>query len=164
MQAKDKSPARKTVLPCAGRGGKAGFTLVEVMTGMVVLSVVFGGVYALLIQSQYVARATAQHAHALQVARSNIEALRKHVGYADAALSAGAHTGAIWACPQIYSIDDDVVYLQYNPSYTVTETSLGGGVSYKTVDFQVQWNGQSITGTRQHTLEMSTVISSALNR
>jgi hypothetical protein len=125
---------------------------------------VFGSAYALLIQAQYVARATAHHAHALQVARSNLEALRKYVGYADSALSTGVHTGAVWQCPQVYSINREVIYVEYRPFYTVTQTTLGSGVSYKTVAYEVRWDEKSITGMHENGLAVSTVISSALNR
>jgi len=151
-----------------GRKKKArcgGFTLIEVLSASLVLLIVMGGVHALVVQAQYLARAAAHRAHALQIVRSNLEALRKQVGYADVALSTGTHTGLVWTCPQIYSIGDTVVYVDYASSYDVTETDLGHGVFYKTIDFTVSWDEAYVGGgTKTHSVDAETVIASSLDR
>jgi len=139
-------------------------TLIEVLIASLLLMITMGGICAALIQTRYLARATAHRAHALQIARSNLEALRKQLGYADPALSDGTHTGLLWTCPQVYSVDGEVVYVDYRSSYAVNTTDLGDGVSYKTVNFTVSWDEKNFAGVAEHSVQANTSIASCLNR
>ena len=56
---------------------RLGMTLIEVLVSLMILSIVMGSIFMGLIQARSMARATAHQANALQIARSNIEALRQ---------------------------------------------------------------------------------------
>ncbi len=143
-----------------------GMTLVEVLVASVILFTVVGSMYASLIQARYLARVTAHRAHALQICRSNIEALRQEVGYADPFLNEGLHTEMPSTVPQVVEIDGRVMFVEYNPYYFVTNVALLGNphVSYKEVYFFVDWLEQTLSGAREHRIKMNTAISSSLNR
>ena len=144
---------------------KDGMTLIEVLVASAILLTVLGASFAAVLQARYLARVVANRTHAIQIARSNLETLREEMGYNDSALTTGVvHTNMPSELPQIYSVDSQVVYVDYEPSYTVTKTDLGYGVSYKTVNFTVTWNESIFRNTVQHSVNADTVISSALNR
>lgn len=145
---------------------KSGMTMIEVMIATGILLMTMGGAFRGLMQARYLARLTAHRALAIQVARANIEALREAMGYNDEQLNpAYEHTTDMPAViSQIYSVNGAVVNVDFRPSYSVQEVTLGGGVSYKIVEFSVDWDEQTVSGTRNHFVELNTIISSSLNR
>jgi prepilin-type N-terminal cleavage/methylation domain-containing protein len=154
-----------------GRGGNArreGLTLLEVLIAVALLAIVMGSSMAALIQARFLARAASHQAYALQVARSNIEALRYSFGYADPVLSVTApgtsHTNMPSDLPRLLTVGDRNVWVDYRPSYTVAETTLAGGLKYKTVNFQVTWNEPTFRGSKPLSVRLNTVIASVLDR
>jgi Tfp pilus assembly protein PilV len=145
-----------------------GLTMIEVMMSLGLLMTVMGVAAAGLIQARYIARATAHKAHALQIARSNIEALRYSYGYADPALSvttgSETHTNMPSDLPQILMVGDREVAVNYVPYYTVSETNLGSGFTYKRVCFVVNWDEPTFTGNKPLSVQADTIIASVLDR
>ena len=143
---------------------RSGMTLVSAMIASALLITVVGGSLIAAMQARYLARAAAHQAHALQICRANLEALRYAYGYADPALSVGTHTNMPSTVPQIISVGGQVMQVAYAPSYTVAESTLGSNFCYKTVLFTVTWNEQSMGTQRPLSATMNTVIASVLNR
>ena len=146
-----------------------GMTLIEVMISLLLLSIVMGSIFAGLIQARFLARATAHQANAMQIARSNIEALRHSFGYADATLSVTgtgqSHTNMPSDLPQVLTVGNMSVGVNYAPSYTVKETTLAGSnICYKTVNFVVSWDEQLFLTTKRLSVNADTVIASVLDR
>lgn len=153
---------------CWGRAGCEGLTLLEVLISMSLLMILVGSCLSALLEARFVARAASHQAYAIQVARSNIEALRYSFGYADPVLAvtaAGAsHTNMPSDLPRILNVGDCSVAVDYRPSYTVQETTLAGGMRYKTVRFTVNWNEPMFRGTKPLSVQVDTVIASVLDR
>jgi type II secretory pathway pseudopilin PulG len=147
---------------------RSGMTLLEVLVSLALLMIVMGTCAVALIQARFLARATTHKAHALQVARSNLEALRYSYGYADPALSVTgsgqSHTNMPSDLPQILTVGDREVAVDYAPSYTVTETTVATGFRYKTVSFIVSWDEPVYSGTQRLSVQTATVIASVLDR
>ena len=145
-----------------------GVTLVEVMIATAVLLGVIGGVIGSLIQARFLTRAAEHQAYALQIARSNLEALRRSFGYADPALSPNAqgttHTNMASDMPQVLMSGSRLVDVTYIPSYTVTQTDLGNGILYKTVNFTVTWNEPTFGRDMAMSVNADTVIASVMDR
>lgn len=143
-------------------------TIVEVLISLLILSIVMGSIFTGLIQARFMARATAHQANALQIARSNIEALRYSYGYEDPALNVTtngqSHTNMPSDLPQILTVGNLSIGVTYSPSYTITETSLAGGFQYKTVNFVVSWDEPSFSTAKRLSVNVDTVIASVLDR
>jgi prepilin-type N-terminal cleavage/methylation domain-containing protein len=73
------------------RGDDDGFTLVEVITGMAVITVVLAGVTMFFIQSMKVVDLQGQRQTAVQVAADQMEELRSQAGPPDIANNDGAY-------------------------------------------------------------------------
>jgi Tfp pilus assembly protein PilV len=147
---------------------RSGMTFVEVLISMMVMMTVMAAAVGGIAQARFMIRSAAHHAYALQVARSNLEALRFSFGYADPALSptdvGQTHTNMPSDLPRILTIGGRDVSVDYSPSYTVTETTLAGGYSYKSVNFMVTWQEPMLTGYRQLSVAADTVISEVMDR
>ena len=145
-----------------------GITLIEVVVASTVMLITIGGIFTGLMQARYLARAVLHQSHALQVCRSNLEALRYSFGYNDAALAVTSpgspHTAMPSDVPQLLEVGGKVLAVDYTPTYTVTETVLGAGFSYKTVTINVTWDERTVGGTIPHSIEANTVIASCMDR
>jgi prepilin-type N-terminal cleavage/methylation domain-containing protein len=144
---------------------KSGMTLIEVVVASMLLSMVVGGAMAGLLQARYLGRAASHRVHALQMCRSNVEALRSSFGYADSALDTGfTHTNMPSDVPYIVSVGGKILNVNYTSTYTVVETDLGLGARYKTVVYRVVWDERCLGGYVPQQAEMSTVIALGMDR
>ncbi len=155
-----------TTPPRKRHSNSEGFTLVEVVAASLILAIAVGGVLSCLVHARYLARVAAHRAQAIQVARSNIEALRYSLGYADAALQpAGSpHTNMPSDVPHIVEVAGQTLNVDYIPHYTVVESNMGFGFSYKIIGFEVEWVEPLLYSSITHTVRVNTIIASAMDR
>lgn len=110
-----------------------GFSLVEIMVAMVILSLLATGLFSVIVSSRYLVGRSRKRFQAIEIARGRIEQCRRYVrGDSDAFLNPNS-TWTAW---------DGVTFAPFSVRYRVDPAP--GAFQYRKITCQVQWSESSI--------------------